>query len=243
MTKYIEITQDAAGIIFNQNGCDYSGFYTTEIETCVVIAVQASLGMCLIHHSGRLSQSSISQLLAQIGDIQTVNLFIHRKKNDLKNLKIIFNQDLFKDINPTLNYTNGSVSIYRDFTWSIDDLESKYLIVPVKRELRIATNNLNNLLEKELTVDIQFDGKNFSPCTGLSKPMSEISKLLIAPQKLSQEQKMILRAAIQYYDYQLKLDNLPQMLFSNLSFVAQLNSNLGAAEAFQDDEKVNSPRK
>jgi hypothetical protein len=165
------------------------------------------------------------------------------KKNDLKNLKIIFNQDLFKDINPTLNYTNGSVSIHRDFTWSIDDLESKYLIAPVKRELRIATNNLNNLLEKELTVDIQFDGKNFSPCTGLSKPMSEISKLLIAPQKLSQEQKMILRAAIQYYDYQLKLDNLPQMLFSNLSFVAQLNSNLGAAEAFQDDEKVNSPRK
>lgn len=238
MQQYIEITQDAAGIITSQTSADYQGLYTSGIETCVAIAIKGSDGVMLIHHSGRLGQASIRDILGEIGEIQSVQMFAHEALYFEQNISLIKrqNQRLFPGIQipDVIFVTDGAVSIDRDFNCKTDLIESSDLITPVKRELRVLTNKLNNLIADELNVDVQFDGQHLTPCTTLIEPIAQTEIRLRTNPKYNHFQRTILREAIEYYKMGLFLDSMSFESMINSSFFGPMNLD-------ESDEKISGP--
>lgn len=69
MKKFIEILQDSAGVIEKSNE-SVNGFFTGEIETCMVTTYKCENGFLMIHDSGQLKISDICKLIKKYGQLK-----------------------------------------------------------------------------------------------------------------------------------------------------------------------------
>lgn len=244
MQQFIEITQDAAGIITEQTNAQYQGLYTSGLETCVAMAIKGTNGVILIHHSGRLSQVSIHDILGEIGDIQAVLMFAHQELHDIRNIDFIKDQnlELFPDVHipEVIFIDSGCVALNRDFTWNTNPMDAANLVRPLDRDLRLLTNKLNNLVADELEVDVQFDSEHLTACTELVEPIEQTMFRWEFDSHYTPRQREILRVAINLYQRHFGLDEIPSLPLFNLSFLEQIVANLAHYGLDEDEEQ--SPR-
>lgn len=67
----IEISQDGAGLILTEDSYS-SGFYTEDVQTCIVYCFQGAEGLCVIHDTGQLAIKDIVSLVRRVGRIERV---------------------------------------------------------------------------------------------------------------------------------------------------------------------------
>jgi hypothetical protein len=207
MKQYIEVTQDAAAIINKDTPENVIGFYTTELQTCVAIIIKASLGILMIHHSGRLAEDSLRTIMQRIGNIERVIMCVNNndkyRQSQKHNLEVIFSQTIFenvKDITELWRFPGESVSFTRQLEHNFEEIDAAFLLSPINKDLRIRINALNYLMDSNLSVDLQYNGSLQTPCTHLSVNLEEIFfRVSSESSDLTPYQQSILIQAINSY--------------------------------------------
>lgn len=77
--KLIEITQDAACVL--REG-DAKGFFTSNVETCLIYIIEADVATVCIHDSGQLEIKALAELIRSYGEISLVTIVYGPELNE-----------------------------------------------------------------------------------------------------------------------------------------------------------------
>ncbi len=187
--KFIYVTQDGAAVLLKNKVEHIKGLYTENLQTCIAIIAFGVQGTALIHDTGRLSVESISEVFKPLGAISKIYLcynphLLYKDKTDVIKTGIL---KIVKKFSSSVNYIkceNGYIGCVRDrqnelLCFPERDPMSFSFLFPIHRHVRNWINTTNNYflkLEKEMVVDIQFDGLEFKPLPCLIKTPKQISK-------------------------------------------------------------------
>ncbi|AHG72528.1 hypothetical protein X781_3790 [Mannheimia sp. USDA-ARS-USMARC-1261] len=169
MKRLVEITQDAACVLDIE---DDVGFFTENIESCVVYIIRTDSSWIAIHDSGQLNINNLSQFILEYGKVKELKVLygnqridsFHRRHNKLlRKLKYKNRVDEKKIISDQFNiyFTfNGNKSLL-----SYQNSEEFFLEHLPERDKRHAIIKLNNafikLRSESLNVDVQYSNREF----------------------------------------------------------------------------------
>jgi len=177
--KILKITQDGAGVIsLPEDKGD--GFYTEDVESCIVYAFYGENALCVIHDTGQLSIPSIRITAAACGTINKVytaqnsqmgtmwqnRAHRERKKKILSLLKCA-------DKEQHIDIQQGAITFTRDGVASPVPMGiGEFEPVP-DRVIRHHINGVNNLFSERnsqsIPVDVQYVHGGYTPFPKLLK--------------------------------------------------------------------------
>lgn len=188
MEKFIEITQDCAGVIEKNNGT-VNGFHTGGIQSCLVTVYECEKAYILIHDSGQLKISDICKLIKRYGKVQKITSTFG------PNLNSEHHQQRFDKIRSKIGYDDENVDVLKcqQHTFSFqfplngkprtsDNSTPSYVEGIPNKEKRISIVELNNFFLKpnsqKLGLDIQYIDGNYQSPRGLDYSMKELLKIV-----------------------------------------------------------------
>lgn len=185
--KYIEITQDGAGLILAEHS-ETMGLYTNNVESCAVYAIWGSEGILMIHDTAQVQIQDILALVRKVGKVKRILFAVNkrlenhsRKIHDEKRQKLI-NITKVKTVEK-IDLPLGMLSINNlgfEITKPNDEISSFS-----NKEKRLKIMFHNNLFSptnsQSVNIDFQFDGNTFTDLPKLQRNIEEMRK--IAKQK------------------------------------------------------------
>jgi hypothetical protein len=187
MDKFIEITQDSAGVIEKSNE-EINGFFTDSIQTCFVTVYECESAHVMIHDSGQLKISDILKLVTQYGKVRKItttfgpNLNSHHKgrfKKILLNIGYAENRvEIFKCSKNTFSFIfplNGKLL-------ALDNITPDYVEKIPDKEKRISIIELNNFFlepnSQRLGLDIQYINGSYQESRDLDYSLKEMLEIV-----------------------------------------------------------------
>ncbi|MGR6807290.1 hypothetical protein ACU6VI_13470 [Sphaerotilus natans] len=166
--KIIEITQDAACVIRN-NSSEAAGFFTGDIETCIVLVIKTESVVIAIHDSAQLSVDGICSLIKRNGVVLSVTLIqgSNRSLHHSMRINIILsNIGYVGDIIVKESDYNVFSVVYKlngDVTVLNNKIPDYVYEIPEKQKIQIIVELNNCFLPMDcfLPVDIQFCGGDY----------------------------------------------------------------------------------
>lgn len=181
----IEISQDAAGIIeAGTNGAE--GFFTANVESCLVTVYVCKKATILIHDSSQLKLSHITSLIKKYGKIRKL-IVASGKKADSKHgarLKEII------DVAGALKNQLKIEHVPLDAFALVCSTSGEYQVIPnaiptyasriPDQKKRLAVCQVNNFFlepnAQSLRLDIQYQNGSYAPVRELDKTLDELLK-------------------------------------------------------------------
>ncbi len=175
--NFIEITQDGAGIVKN-NDSSIDGIITDSVDTCWIYVFYGTKSFAIIHDTGQLKISEICDIAKKCGEIVSVFYAVNPKESEAAHKKLQFtaHEERRKQIKNFLKLgiftkieiPTGSICCMKNETILVDNEYAKrgnINNIP-NRKIRESINDLNNLFSpansQSLNVDFQFDGEKYT---------------------------------------------------------------------------------
>lgn len=188
MGRFIEITQDSAGVIEKENK-ELVGFHTGGIQSCLVTVYECEKAHILVHDSGQLKISDICKLIKGYGNVQKVTATFG------PNLNSEHHQKRFNEILEKIGYGDQRVDVLQSpvATFSFQyPLNNKAEISPnttpdyvekiPDKDKRISIIEVNNFFLKpnsqQLELDVQFINGSYQPPKGLDHSVNDLLKIV-----------------------------------------------------------------
>lgn len=192
LNGFVEIGQDAAAVVeVDQLGV--AGVYTGSIQTCLVLIFLCDRGYVVVHDSGQLVLSDITDLVSRYGHCQQM-VVVHpagASRNDAERCLQI--EKALGVREEDLRYLPCSLPVYAvayDDDGCLHVMESGaaagYTPLPDK-PVRASITELNNAFSElgaaKLRLDVQFSEGKYNAPRGLDKTQGEILELVLVQQK------------------------------------------------------------
>lgn len=199
---YVLITQDGIGRISAKNThASIDGLYTEGMQSCITIILHGKKGsderISLIHNTGRIDKKIIKREQKWVGEVKAIALFYNPDREyDPRSFSI---PDYMDEIGlpgstPVHATRAGAIFVHRNNTMIPQTLPRRALLLPnelIKRHLINILNNLNQMHEKRVGGDLQFDGEGFTPCATLLPSYDFLKSTTLTEFNLSYANKMI----------------------------------------------------
>lgn len=190
MGRFIEITQDSAGVIEKENN-DFEGFYTGGIQSCLVTVYECEKAHILVHDSGQLKIGDICNLINGSGSVQKVTATFG------PNLNSEHHQRRFSEILGNIGYGDKDIDVLEStmptfsFKYPLNDKAKvlqnatpDYVEKIPDKDKRISITEINNFFLKpnsqKLELDIQFINGSYQPPKGLEHSVSDLLEIVKA---------------------------------------------------------------
>ncbi|GHA88911.1 hypothetical protein [Modicisalibacter luteus] len=188
MKNIIEITQDAAGVI-ESGSCEYYGFYTGGIQSCLISVYECNDACVLVHDSGQLKISDITKLVKKYGDVKRVTVAfgpeLNRRHHQVRLDKILLdvgcvdrNVDLMERNKSNFAFLfpiNGDAS-------TIENMRPETVQAIPDKDKRMSMVELNNFFLKpnsqKLRLEVQFAKGKYNPPRGLDLSLKDMLKIV-----------------------------------------------------------------
>ncbi|NVK74882.1 MAG: hypothetical protein HWE24_15540 [Oceanospirillaceae bacterium] len=188
MEKFIEITQDSAGVIERSNS-KAQGFFTGGIQSCLVSVYECEDAFVMVHDSGQIKISDICKLIKKYGEVKKVTATFGPQLNSQHH------QTRFNKILKNIGYGDKNVDVleYRSDTFlfnfplqgrasATENITPAFVDKIPDRDVRMSIIELNNFFLKpnsqKLGLDIQYIDSSYQKPRGLDHSLNEMIKII-----------------------------------------------------------------
>lgn len=181
--KYIEITQDGAGLILSEKANEM-GLYTKGVESCAIYTIWGSKGLLMIHDTAQIKIQDIFTLAKKVGKVSKIVFAVNerlqnqaRKIHDEKRKKLIniTKPKIVEKINLPLGILSVNHQGY-ETTTKMNEISS-----PPNNEKRFKIMFYNNLFSptnsQSVDIDFQFDGNDFTDLPKLQRSIEKMREI------------------------------------------------------------------
>lgn len=172
-TRMIEISQDGAGLVLIEDSY-HGGFYTEDVQTCIVYCFRGSEGLCVIHDTGQIAIGDIVSLVRRIGRIESVaaaqRSAFRSRLQDVEHEKRrvdVFRRLGWKGGIQRVDAPEGWVAFPRSGESVTMDRSGMIIEKLPERTRRMEVNVLNNMFSapnsQTVRVDLQYSGSRHTP--------------------------------------------------------------------------------
>lgn len=183
--RLIEIGQDAAGVI-EVGSSKAKGFFTADVESCVVSIYVCKHATIMVHDSGQLKMEHVTTLIKNYGAVRKL-IIVHGRKADgrhnprLKEIICVAGVSDSQLVHCPIQA--GVFAVRCNFVGEFDVIGNSIPLeaarIPERQKRQAACEVNNFFLEpraQTLQLDIQYREGSYAPVRALDKPLSELLK-------------------------------------------------------------------